>query len=267
MRKIGILIILFIVYVLSGLGICYSAQDVEMLQQKGLKIARLMDEHDQNWIYQISNATMILKNRQGEESVRKIQIKILEVQGDGDKSLTIFKSPSDIKDTTLLSHSHIHRDDDQWLYLPAMKRVKRISSHNKSGPFMGSEFAYEDISNQEADRYTYKYLRDETFSKYDCHVIERYPVYANSGYSKQVVWIDKIAYRPQKIDFYDRKGSLLKTLIYKDYKERIKGIYRADIFAMSNHQNGKSTTIYWNTFNFTSKFNSIDFNKSSLSKR
>jgi len=94
---------------------------------------------------------MTLRNRAGKESLRNVRIKNLEVDGDGDKSLSIFDEPADVKGTTSLTWSHSDKPDDQWLYLPALKRVKRISSKNKSGPFMGSEFAFEDIGSQEVD--------------------------------------------------------------------------------------------------------------------
>ncbi len=80
---------------------------------------------------------MVLRNKQGEESVREIRIKNLEMENDGDKSLTVFDKPRDVKGTAFLSFSHPVGADDQWLYLPALKRVKRIASRNKSGPLWG----------------------------------------------------------------------------------------------------------------------------------
>ena len=155
---------------------------------------------------------MILKNRQGEESTRYLRFRVLEVNGDGDKNLTIFDRPRDIKKTAFLNFTHARANDDQWLYLPALKRVKRISSSNKSGPFVGSEFAYEDITSQEVEKYTYKWIRDEEYQGQKSFVFERYPAYKNSGYTRQVVWIDQQNYRTLKVDFYDRKNVLLKTL-------------------------------------------------------
>jgi len=87
--------------------------------------------------------------------------------------------------------THALTPDDQWLYLPALKRLKRISSRKKSGPFMGSEFAYEDMSSQEVEKYRYKWLRDETVEGRDAYVVERRPTYEYSGYTRQIVWIDK----------------------------------------------------------------------------
>jgi len=139
------------------------------------------------------------------------------VEGDGDKSMSIFDRPRDVKGTAMLTYSHALEPDNQWLYLPALKRVKRISSSNKSGPFMGSEVAYEDLSSQEVEKYSYKYLGDEVFDGHDCFIVERIPAYKYSGYKLQEVWYDKAEYRPLKIVYYDRKGALLKTQRFTQY--------------------------------------------------
>jgi len=108
---------------------------------KGLEIAKETESRDSGWVNFTANMKMILTDRKGRSAIREIRTKNLEVQGDGDKSMSIFDTPRDIKGTAMLTFSHKLNVDDQWLYLPALKRVKRISSRNKSGPFMGSEFA------------------------------------------------------------------------------------------------------------------------------
>ena len=130
-------------------------------QQRGLEIATEAERRDSGFHDSTASMKMLLRNKQGQESTRDIRVRTLEQVDDGDKSLTIFDQPADVKGTAFLSFTHKTGPDDQWLYLPALKRVKRISSRNKSGPFMGSEFAYEDISSQELEKYTYKYLRDD----------------------------------------------------------------------------------------------------------
>jgi len=186
---------------------------------RGLEIATEADLRETGFIDSVGDLTMLLANKQGQTSTRKVRVKTLEVTGDGDKGLSIFDSPADIKGTAVLTYSHALDPDEQWIYLPALKRVKRISSKNKSGPFMGSEFAYEDISSQEIDKYTYKYIKDETYNGIDCFIMERYPTYKHSGYTRQVVWINKQEYRLEKIVFYDRKNTLLKTLEHSSYKQ------------------------------------------------
>jgi outer membrane lipoprotein-sorting protein len=108
---------------------------------------------------------------------------------------------------------------------------------------MGSEFAYEDISSFEVPKYSYLYLRDELLDGQDCFVIETRPQYEHSGYTKSHVWLDKLEYRIQKIDFYDRKDSLLKTQIFSNYKQYLNQYWRAHTITMENKQNGKSTTL------------------------
>lgn len=238
----------------------------ETAEEKGLAIAVEADRRDTGWQDSTASMTMLLRNAQGDESVRNIRVRNLEVEGDGDKGLTIFDEPLDVKGTAFLNFTHKLEPDDQWLYLPALKRVKRISSKNKSGPFMGSEFAYEDISSNEVEKYTYKYLRDEEYEGQPCFVMERYPVDPNSGYTRQVAWIDQAEYRPQQIVFYDRKDSLLKTLIFKDYRQYLDQYWRADEYFMENHQTGKSTRLTWSDYQFRTGLTDRDFDKNSLKR-
>ena len=153
------------------LGSLALAAVAQTPQEQGLAIAKEADLRDKGFGDSSATMKMILRNRQGDESTREVRVRTLEVDGDGDKSLSIFDSPADVKGTAFLTFSHILKPDDQWLYLPALKRVKRISSKNKSGPFMGSEFAYEDISSDEVEKYTYKYLRDETLDGTESHYV------------------------------------------------------------------------------------------------
>lgn len=235
-------------------------------EDKGRTIAAEAERRDQGWGDFTVNLEMTLKNRHGDESRRKIRVSTLEVASDGDKSITVFDEPADVKGTALLTFSHKSTDDDQWLYLPALARVKRISSANKSGSFMGSEFAYEDISSQEIEKYRYKYLRDEPCDGKTCFVIERYPVSPHSGYTREVVWIDQEHYRTWKLDYYDRKQSLLKTLTWKDYRHYLGKYWRADEMFMQNHQTGKSTLLKWNHYKFRVGLKDADFNEASLKR-
>jgi len=235
-------------------------------ENKGLEIAVEVDRRDTGFIDLMAEMVMELKNKQGQTNTRQVRVKTLEVEGDGDKGMTIFDTPADIKGTASLTYSHALKPDEQWLYLPALKRVKRISSKNKSGPFMGSEFAYEDISSQEIEKYTYKYIKDETLNGIDCFVIERYPAYKHSGYTRQQVWINKKEYRPEKIDFYDRKNVLLKTLNYSGYQQYLNKFWRADVMHMANHQTGKSTTLNWSNYQFKTGLTDKDFNRNSLKR-
>ena len=244
----------------------FNSASAETPEEKGRAIAVEADKRNSGWKDQKSDLKMILRNKQGQETERNIRNKQLEVEGDGDKSMSIFDSPADVKGTAFLSYTHAIKPDDQWLYLPALKRVKRISSNNKSGPFMGSEFAYEDLTSQEVEKYTYKWIKDETIEGHDTFVIERYPAYEHSGYTKQVAWIDKEMYQPWKVNFYDRKGDLLKTLTYHDYKKYLDKYWRPDRMEMVNHITGKSTTLLWENYTFDNGFTDRDFDRNSLKR-
>ncbi len=238
----------------------------ETPEEKGLRLAIEMDHRNEGWVSQEADMRMILRNKQGQESIREIRSRTLEVPGDGDKGLSIFDTPADVKGTAFLSYTHATRPDDQWLYLPALKRVKRIASANKSGPFMGSEFAYEDLTSQEVAKYTYKWLRDEPIEGRDCYTVERYPAYENSGYTRQIAWVDKDMYQPLKIEFYDRKNALLKTLTFRDYKQYLEKYWRADVMDMINHQTGKSTRLLWSNYQFKTGLSDRDFDRNSLKR-
>ncbi|MBI3897742.1 MAG: outer membrane lipoprotein-sorting protein [Gammaproteobacteria bacterium] len=250
---------------LLSLGACSAAAQTP--EEKGLAIATAAERRDDGFGDFTANMEMILKNRHAEESRRKLRVLEREVPADGDKGLTLFDEPADVKGTALLTFSHKVNDDDQWLYLPALKRVKRISSANKSGSFMGSEFSYEDIGSQEIDKYRYKYLRDEPCDGKPCFVIERYPVSPNSGYTRQVVWLDQAHYRTWKVEYYDRKQSLLKTLTFNGYQQYLGKHWRAAELFMQNHQSGKSTLLKWSDYKFRVGLKDADFNEASLKRQ
>ncbi|MEN8143644.1 MAG: outer membrane lipoprotein-sorting protein [Gemmatimonadota bacterium] len=238
----------------------------ETAADRGLEIAREWDRLDSGFGDQTAVLTMVLRNQHGQESSREIRSRTLEVEGDGDKSLVIFDRPRDLEGTAFLSFSHSTGNDDQWLYLPAVKRVKRISTSNKSGPFMGSEFSYEDISSQEVEEYTYTYVGEETLNGVAVYVTEAVPVDKNSGYTKQIVWRDQEHLRPIKIEFFDRKQSLLKTLMYEGYQQYLGRYWRADTMKMVNHQTGKSTDLTWRDYEFATGLTDRDFDKNSLKR-
>jgi outer membrane lipoprotein-sorting protein len=235
-------------------------------EQQGLAIAKERKIRDTGWGDSTAEMDMILRNAQGQGSVRKMRTRSLEVETDGDKGLTIFDQPRDISGTAFLNFSHAVKPDDQWMYLPALKRVKRISSRNKSGPFMGSEFAFEDMSSFELEKYHFTYLRDETYQGQDMFVLEQIPVDKYSGYSKQIVWLDKAQYRAYKVAFYDRKGSLLKVLELDNYTQYLDRYWRSLRMVMHNQQNGKSTELIIHNIQFKTGLDDRDFDKNTLKR-
>lgn len=238
----------------------------ESAPEQGLAIAQEADRRDSGFGDTTVNLAMLL-NFSGTEQIRREMRQLaLEVEGDGDKSIMVFDTPRDLKGTAILTFTHKVGSDDQWLYLPALKRVKRISAADKSGPFMGSEFAYEDLFSQEVEKYTYTYLRDELVDDEPCFVVERVPVDPKSGYSRQVTWVDQSEYRLRRVDYYDRKGELLKTMTLAGYKQYLDQYWRPDKMLMSNHQTGNSTTLLFEDYRFRTGLTDSDFNRSALSR-
>lgn len=237
-------------------------------EEKGHAIVKELDDRDFGFGDFSVDIEMILHNANGDTSTRRTRNRTFEMKDTavGDKSIIVFDHPRDVKGTAFLTFSNILDPDDQWLYLPALERVKRISSKNKSGPFMGSEFAYEDLSSQELGKYKYKYLKNEPCGTLQCFVVEYYPQYPHSGYTRLVTWIDTKEFRQQKVDFYDRKNALYKTLTFSDYKQYLGRYWRAKKFDMVNHQNGKRTELFWKDYQFRSGLTESDFNKNKLKR-
>ena len=239
----------------------------ETTEEKGLRIAMQSYENSRGYVDSQSDQLMILIDPKGNEVIREISGKTLENDdpNDGDKSIIFFNKPKDVEGTVMLSHTHVNDDDDQWLYLPALGRVKRISSSNKSGAFMGSEISFEDFSGLDYRKYDWKYLGEEEYEGKICFKLESYPKYKNSGYTKRVGLTDS-HFRARKIDYYDRKGELLKTIHFEDYHLYLDRIWNADTFKVVNHQNNNSTIYKWINRELNVGLNKKDFEKSSLLK-
>ncbi len=240
----------------------------ETAEQKGRAIFEEIDRRDLNFGDFSSDQEMILRNKSGQESRRIMENTVLEGGNkdinDGDKTLIIFREPKRIRGTALITHAHQQRDDDQWLYLPALGRVKRISGASKAGSFVGSEFSYEDLAPQEVDDYTYEYIGDEIFAEQDCFKVKRVPVDKDSGYTQQFVWVDKSEYRIQKVEFYDRKATLIKILTITSYQQYLDQYWRPGYLSMINQQDGKSTDMIATNYVFRQGLTEADFSENSL---
>jgi Outer membrane lipoprotein-sorting protein len=251
--------------VLAGM-LCGLSVVAETPEERGLSIALDVDARDSGYGNWVATAKMTLRDKQGGEAVRTFRMMALEQQDDGDKTLAFFDRPADLAGTAVLTYSHALVPDDQWLYLPEVKRVKRISSQNKAALFMGSEFAYEDLSSWEVKKYKYKYLRDETLEGNDCFVIENTPAYTDSAYSKQIEWVDKQIYQPRRLDYYDRQGRLLKTMTFSGYQQYLGKHWRASAQLMQNHQTGKATQITWGPYKFKTTIHESEFTPEALTR-
>jgi hypothetical protein len=221
-----------------------GAAEAGPAEDKGLEIARRTDKANDGFKGEVSTMEMVLINAHGDRTTRKLTARGIETAGDGDRSRIEFQWPADVKGTRMLTWTHRQADDDQWLFLPAVNRVKRISSNNKSGSFMGSEFAYEDLGSQEVDKYKYKFLADELVAGRPTWKIERIPVDPRSGYSRQITWTDQEYMNAIKVEYYDRKGELLKTATFSGYAKLGKW-WRPGKIVMVNHQTKKESQLTW----------------------
>ncbi len=253
-----------LVLAMAGMCLPRTQAQAETPEEKGLRIASEASARNEGFGDFSAELTMVLRDRHGRESVRQMRFKVLEVLTDGDKSLFVFDQPRDVQGTALLTHAHINTQDDQWLYLPALKRVKRISAAKRSGSFMGSEFSYEDMSPPEVEEYTYKYLRDEPCGELTCTVTEQVPLDEKSGYSRKVVWQDAGELRTWKMELYDRKGSHLKTLTLTNYRQYLDQYWRAEEQTMVNHLTGASTVLHWTDFQFRTNLDDSEFTQTAL---
>ncbi len=191
---------------------------------------------------QTSVLTMTLINKSGQTRVRKIQ-QYTKDFGDTEKSIMFFKTPADVKNTSFMNWSYdSDKADDQWIYLPALKKVKRISSDSKSDYFMGSDFTYDDLGDRKLDADTHKLLREETVDGVECYVVESVSKDEDYMYSKTVTWIRKNNFVGMKKEFYDEDEELLKILSIKDLKE-IDGIWVITHSEMENVQKNHKTTM------------------------
>lgn len=243
----------------------FTAQGDEASEQsRGLNVARGVDEADSGFGSFEANVVMVIDDGKGHASERSLSIRVLEGQNEGDRNLTIVHEPRNVSGTALLSHAQKVGNDDQWLYLPALGRVKRISSSNRSGAFMGSEFAYEDMTAQELEKFEYRYIDRQIMEGRLQHRVERIPVYEGSGYKRQIMWVDDEHQRISRVDFFDRRDQRLKTLTFEGFKKYGGQYWRPDIMLMSNHQNGRRTRLEWSDYDFRSGLNDSDFSVAAL---
>ncbi|MEA1875352.1 MAG: outer membrane lipoprotein-sorting protein [Bacteroidota bacterium] len=191
---------------------------------------------------QTADLLMTLTNRSGDQRIRKIK-QFTKDLGDVEKKIMFFLSPADVKNTSFMSWSYdSDQNDDQWIYLPALKKTKRISSDSKSDYFMGSDFTYDDLGDRKLEDDTHKLLREETIDGKECYVVESVPLDEDYMYSKTLVWVNKTNFIGVKKEFFDEDEDLLKILSIKGVKE-VSGIWVITNSEMKNVQKNHKTNI------------------------
>lgn len=192
----------------------------------------------------VSESALILIDKKKRQRVRQLKLFSKEY-GDVDKSVSFFMAPADVKDTAYMSFDWDDdaKEDDSWLYLPALQKINRIAASDKSGAFMGSDFSYADIDGVEVEDFTYRLLKNsEEVNGYDCWVIESTPknksVIKETGYLSTTSWIRKDIFMQVKAIINVKKGKRVKYFQAKDI-EQIQGIWTAKTLQMVTTKRNK----------------------------
>lgn len=188
---------------------------------------------------------MRLEGSDGDAGSRRFQTLVVNESGLA-KTITVFLEPASVKNTRFLTVENEARDDDQWIYLPALRKVKRIAASEQGGSFMGSDFSYSDISfsSTSVDESTHTLLREETLSGLDCYVVESVPTgQSSSEYGKQISWVDKSTWLTPRVEFYGKDGTtVLKVLETTDFKQ-VEGHWIAGTMTMTTVESGHKTVL------------------------
>ncbi|HEU5076166.1 MAG TPA: outer membrane lipoprotein-sorting protein [Polyangiaceae bacterium] len=247
------------IVLLAGVALATSPE------QAGLAVSKRVDSANDGWGSERATLEMVLVNAHGDRTKRKLSARSIEVDADGDRSLIEFDWPPDVKGTRILTWTHKKGDDDQWLFLPVMNRVKRISGGNKSGSFMGSEFAYEDLSSHEIEKYKHWLLGEPKLEARKTWKLQRVPLDTRSGYKRLVVWLDQEYMGPLRIDYYDRKDELLKTATFSGY-QKFDAYWRAGSVSMVNHQTKKQSHLTFLQRHLNARLKAQDFESDALAE-
>lgn len=241
---------LLLALTLLATGATQAAETPTPAQARGLAIFTQADQRQSGYGSMEVALQMILRTAKGRETLRTLRIRQLEMPDDGDRVLVQFESPADIRGTALLSHAHKVADDDQWLFLPALQRVKKVALRNRNGAFLGSEFTFEDLAVPELEKYTYRYLRDDRLDDMPVYVVERIALNQFSGYKVEVFWIDQAHYRVQQVEYFDSNDRQVKLLRASRYQLFDDQFWKAGHMMMDNLVTGKSTELIWQNYQF-----------------
>ena len=209
---------------------------------------------------------MTLINKRGRTRERTV-LSFSKEYGKDSKSLMFFESPADVRGTGFLQYEYDdpNKEDDRWLYLPALKKVRRISGSSRNDYFMGTDFTYDDMGNRSVDEDHHRLLREEEVDGLACWVLESAPKDKDYMYSKTVRWIRQDALLPIKIEFYDRQGNLLKILTAADIRKQ-DGFWTIFKMEMDNIRDKHKTVLEFKEIHYDMGLEDSLFRASSLER-
>jgi len=192
-------------------------------------------------------ATLKIIDPKGRERVREISMASkLTDNGKTEKRVIRFLSPAEVKGTGMLIYDYDVASDDMWLFMPALRKTRRIASGEKNQSFMGSEFSNADLAAPNTEDYSYKITGNETMDGVDCWKIESLPmtqaITDDAGISKKIIWVGKKDYVCRKTEFYNSEGELSKILTCSDVRKIAEGKYMAAAMQMENVQNDRKSS-------------------------
>lgn len=242
-----------------------SAPSAETVK-RGTEIANMVNDNDSGFVDYKTTGNMTIKRPGGATADRSFQMYTLESANTGDKRLVVFETPRDLAGFVSLTYNNPGAPDDQWIFLPALNRVKRLASRDKTGSFGGSEFSYEDIATWELSSYTYVFIKDQPCGEpaTTCHTIANFPKYQYSGYSKLVETIDPRIWQPRNIVYFDKAGRELKRLDFYDYKQYQGKYWRPDRIVMTNLRDNSVSEIKWSSYAFKTGLKESDLTDSRM---
>jgi len=200
--------------------------------------------------HMLNESTMVLINDKGQQRVRKTRsVNLLQPNGIDSKIMIRFLQPGDVEGTGYLQVQHYDGEDDMWIYLPALKKVRRLVANNKKDSFVGTDFSYGDILVPVVDTYKHTIVKSEALDGEDCWVIESVPaseqIKKDYGYAKKTAWIRKSNFMEKKVDYLDTAGRPLKTMVVPEVVEVDAAAHKwwATKREVKNVQTGHSTLL------------------------
>ena len=213
-----------------------------------------------------ASLTMTLINRQNRQRVRSL-ISWSKDFGEDTKSIMQFTDPGDVRGVGFLSweYEDPDRDDDRWLYLPALRRVRRIAGSSKDDAFMGSDFTYDDMGDRTVDEDTHRFVRQDTLNGHTCWVIESTPVDDDDAYSRRVSWVRTDAPVTEQVEYYDLQNNLLKVLQMQDVRMH-QGFWTVFRMEMRNVQENHRTILVFSEKSYDQGVNDSMFRVQNLQR-